>query len=125
MRYSKLFEDEITLENLTHPQLKAVCRLLMMPAVGTSNYLRFTLRMKLQELKADDKVGSFSDSFQLYGPFLIIMKSMESINEVKCSCRKKDACQLNGNYLVKLLMQSKRIRISRLGILHRPNRKFI
>ena len=57
MRYSKLFEDEITLENLTHPQLKAVCRLLMMPAVGTSNYLRFTLRMKLQELKADDKVG--------------------------------------------------------------------
>lgn len=56
MRYSKLFEDEITLENLTHPQLKAVCRLLMMPAVGTSNYLRFTLRMKLQELKADDKL---------------------------------------------------------------------
>eukprot|EP00795_Rhopilema_esculentum_P012504 gene12504-3189_t len=56
IRYSKLFEDEITLENLTHPQLKALCRLLMMSAVGTSNYLRFTLKMKLQELKADDKL---------------------------------------------------------------------
>ena len=56
LNYSKLFEDEITLENMTHAQLKALCRLLMMPAVGTNNYLRFALRMKLQELKADDKV---------------------------------------------------------------------
>eukprot|EP00794_Sanderia_malayensis_P005380 gene5381-6053_t len=56
MNYSKLFEDEITLENMTHGQLKALCRLLMLSAVGTSNYLRFSLKMKLQQLKADDKL---------------------------------------------------------------------
>jgi len=56
MKYSKLFEDEITLENIAHDQLKAICRLLMISPIGTSNFLRFKIRLKLQELKADDQM---------------------------------------------------------------------
>lgn len=55
LKYSKLFEDEITLDSLSRPQLQALCRVLEMPPIGTSNLLRFQLRMKLRSLAADDR----------------------------------------------------------------------
>lgn len=58
MRFSKLFEDELTLDNLTRPQLVALCRLLELQSIGTNNFLRFQLTMRLRSIKADDKVGS-------------------------------------------------------------------
>lgn len=54
LRFSKLFEDQITLDNMSRAQLKAINRLLMLPTIGTNNYLRFQLRMKLRQLRADD-----------------------------------------------------------------------
>lgn len=57
MRFSKLFEDELTLDNLTRPQLVALCRLLELQSIGTNNFLRFQLTMRLRSIKADDKVG--------------------------------------------------------------------
>lgn len=54
MKFSKLFEDEITLDNIPYDQLKALCRILLISPIGTPGFLRFKLRMKLQELKADD-----------------------------------------------------------------------
>lgn len=73
MRFSKLFEDELTLDNLSRPQLKALCkwayinplfsitrplynRLLLLQPLGTNDFLRFQLRMKLNQLKADDQL---------------------------------------------------------------------
>lgn len=56
LRFSKLFEDEITLDSLTRPQLTALCRVLEIAPIGTNNLLRFQLRMKLRSLAADDKV---------------------------------------------------------------------
>ena len=56
LKFSKLFEDEITLDNLTYDQLRALCRLLDLSAVGTSYFLRFQLQMKLRQLEADDRV---------------------------------------------------------------------
>lgn len=56
IRFSKLFEDELTLDNLSTPTLKALCRLLLLQPIGSSNFLRFQLRMKLRQLMADDKV---------------------------------------------------------------------
>lgn len=58
MQFSKLFEDEITLDSLTRPQLVALCRVLDVQTLGTSNFLRFLLRMRLRSLTADDKVTS-------------------------------------------------------------------
>ncbi|XP_060085567.1 mitochondrial proton/calcium exchanger protein-like [Ylistrum balloti] len=57
LRYSKLFEDEITLENLTRPQLQALNHVLNIPnSYAPDNMLRFQLRMKLRQLFADDKM---------------------------------------------------------------------
>lgn len=56
IKFSKLFEDEITLDSLSRPQLTALCRLLELQPIGTNNFLRFQLRMKLRNLKADDQM---------------------------------------------------------------------
>ncbi|XP_013928341.1 PREDICTED: LETM1 and EF-hand domain-containing protein 1, mitochondrial isoform X2 [Thamnophis sirtalis] len=56
LRFSKLFEDELTLDNLTRPQLVALCKLLELQSIGTNNFLRFQLIMRLRSIKADDKL---------------------------------------------------------------------
>lgn len=56
LKFSKLFEDEITLDSLSRPQLVALCRLLELQPIGTDIFLRFQLRMKLRSLKADDQM---------------------------------------------------------------------
>ena len=56
LKFSKLFEDEITLDNMTRTQLAAICRMLELPTVGTKAFLAFSIEMKLRNLKADDRV---------------------------------------------------------------------
>lgn len=56
MKFSKLFEDEITLDSLSRQQLTAICKVLEVGSLGTSNFLRFQLRMKLRTLAADDRM---------------------------------------------------------------------
>ncbi|XP_007909369.2 LETM1 domain-containing protein LETM2, mitochondrial isoform X1 [Callorhinchus milii] len=56
VRFSKLFEDELTLEHLNRPQLVALCRLLELQPLGTNNLLRFQLLMELSSIKADDQM---------------------------------------------------------------------
>lgn len=82
-------QDELTLDNLSMSQLRALCRLLNVPVslirllynlhasivsfrrsfwicifqpLGSPEILRFQLNMKLRELKADDKVSFISIS---------------------------------------------------------------
>ena len=55
-KFINLFEDELTLDNLSLSHLRALCRLLAISKLGTPEILRFRLNMKLRELKADDKV---------------------------------------------------------------------
>ncbi|XP_015675932.1 mitochondrial proton/calcium exchanger protein [Protobothrops mucrosquamatus] len=75
LRFSKLFEDELTLDNLTRPQLVALCKLLELQSIGTNNFLRFQLIMRLRSIKADDK--------------LITEEGMESltVKELQAACR--------------------------------------
>nr|XP_006010115.1 PREDICTED: LETM1 and EF-hand domain-containing protein 1, mitochondrial-like isoform X2 [Latimeria chalumnae] len=75
IRFSKLFEDELTLDNLTRPQLVALCKLLELQSIGTNNFLRFQLIMKLRSIHTDDK--------------LIAQESVDSlnVNELQAACR--------------------------------------
>lgn len=70
IKFSKLFEDELTLDNLTRPQLVALCRLLELQSIGTNNFLRFQLIMKLRTIRADDKVKTFT-----VDPSTVLLKS--------------------------------------------------
>ncbi|XP_043460850.1 mitochondrial proton/calcium exchanger protein [Leptopilina heterotoma] len=56
IKFSKLFEDEITLDSLSRQQLIALCRVLDVQTLGTTNFLRFLLRMRLRSLAADDRL---------------------------------------------------------------------
>jgi LETM1 and EF-hand domain-containing protein 1 len=75
MRFSKLFEDELTMDNLTRPQLVALCKLLELQSIGTNSFLRFQLTMRLRSIKADDK--------------LISEEGVDSLNvkELQAACR--------------------------------------
>ncbi|BGP30200.1 LETM1 domain-containing protein ylh47 [Rhodotorula toruloides] len=56
VRVARLFEDDLTLENLTRPQLVSMCRYMNINAFGTDIFLRFTIRNRLSKIKEDDKV---------------------------------------------------------------------
>ncbi|XP_060702393.1 mitochondrial proton/calcium exchanger protein isoform X1 [Hemiscyllium ocellatum] len=75
MRFSKLFEDELTLDNLTRPQLVALCKLLELQSMGTNNFLRFQLIMKLRSIRADDQLIATEGVNTL------------NVNELQAACR--------------------------------------
>jgi hypothetical protein len=56
VRVAKLFDDDLTLENLSRPQLVSMCRYMNIRAFGTDNFLRQTIRNRLAEIRRDDKV---------------------------------------------------------------------
>ena len=56
MKFAKLFEDDITLDNMDRNQLSAICRLLNLTPIGTSPFLRLQIELKLRGLKADDRL---------------------------------------------------------------------
>ncbi|GIX91553.1 hypothetical protein CDAR_528352 [Caerostris darwini] len=75
LKFSKLFEDEITLDSLSRAQLIALCRLLELKPLGTNNFLRFQLRNRIRNLRADDR--------------LIMKEGIDSmtITEIQAACR--------------------------------------
>lgn len=56
MKFSSLFENKLTLDNLDRLQLVGLCKLLGISTIGPDYYLRFTLHVKLRNLEADDKL---------------------------------------------------------------------
>jgi len=77
MKFSSLFENKCTLDNLDRPQLVALCKLIGISSIGPDYYLRFTLHLKLRHLEADDK--------------LIESEGIESLNveELQAACRER------------------------------------
>lgn len=56
LKFSRLFEDEFTLDNLTRDQLVAMCKYMNMNTFGTNGFLRYQLTNKIRQLKKDDKL---------------------------------------------------------------------
>jgi LETM1 and EF-hand domain-containing protein 1 len=77
MKFSSLFENKSTLDNLNRPQLVALCKLIGISSIGPDYYLRFTLHLKLRHLEADDK--------------LIEFEGIENLNveELQAACRER------------------------------------
>ena len=75
-KFMKLFEDELTLDNLGMSQLRALCRLLGISKIGSPEILRFRLNYKLRELKADDKLIAAEGGVDVL-----------SVHELQAACR--------------------------------------
>ncbi|ORY02802.1 LETM1-domain-containing protein [Basidiobolus meristosporus CBS 931.73] len=56
MNVAKQLEDELTLDNLSRPQIVSMCRFLGINSFGTDNFLRYQIRNKMRYLKADDRM---------------------------------------------------------------------
>ncbi|GAQ85899.1 hypothetical protein KFL_002600070 [Klebsormidium nitens] len=56
VNFAKLFNDELTLDNISRPRLVSMCKYMGLSPFGTDAYLRYTLRARLNWIKEDDKL---------------------------------------------------------------------
>lgn len=54
-RHYTTLQDELTLDNMSRPQLAGMCVYMGLRPYGSDNFLRFQLRAKLRSLKEDDQ----------------------------------------------------------------------
>jgi len=54
IRVAKLFNDDVTLDNLSRPQLVSMCRYMNINAFGTDNFLKHQIRARLEKIRVDD-----------------------------------------------------------------------
>jgi len=55
LKIASKFEEELTLDNLSRPQLVSICRYMNINAFGTDNFLRYQIRNRMHQLKKDDE----------------------------------------------------------------------
>jgi LETM1 and EF-hand domain-containing protein 1, mitochondrial len=65
-----LFKDDLTLDNLSRPQLVAICRYMNMTSFGTDNFLRYQVRVRMRQIKRDDRAISYEGVNSLSVPEL-------------------------------------------------------
>jgi LETM1 and EF-hand domain-containing protein 1 len=51
----KIFKDDLTLDNLSRPQLVSICRYMNITSFGTDNFLRYQVRVRMRQIKRDDR----------------------------------------------------------------------
>lgn len=75
--FAKLFNDELTLDNISRPRLVSMCKYMGIKPYGTDAYLRYMLRSKLAWIKNDDR--------------LIQTEGVESLSEaeLRVACRER------------------------------------
>ncbi|KAL3000680.1 hypothetical protein AAZX31_09G226600 [Glycine max] len=78
LEFAKLFNDGLTLDNISRPRLVNMCKYMGISPYGTDAYLRYMLRKRLQEIKNDDK--------------LIQVEGVESLSEAEL----RQACRDRG-----------------------------
>ncbi|GMK57058.1 hypothetical protein CspeluHIS016_0308980 [Cutaneotrichosporon spelunceum] len=54
IRVAKLFDSEITLDNLTRAQLVSICKYMNINAFGTDTFLKHQIRSRLEKIRVDD-----------------------------------------------------------------------
>lgn len=70
IRICKIFRDDLTLDNLSRPQLVAMCRYMNLSSFGTDTLLRYNIRHRMRQIKRDDKAISFEGIDSLTVPEL-------------------------------------------------------
>eukprot|EP00250_Pteridium_aquilinum_P012118 c20521_g1_i1 orf=1-2061(-) len=75
--FAKLFNDELTLDNISRSRLVSMCKYMGLQSYGTDAYLRYMLRSKLSWIKSDDR--------------MIKEEGIESLSEpeLRAACRER------------------------------------
>ncbi|RFU73639.1 hypothetical protein TARUN_8642 [Trichoderma arundinaceum] len=59
IRVCKIFRDDMTLDNLSRPQLVSMCRYMGLNTFGTDSMLRYQIRHRMRQIKRDDKAIAY------------------------------------------------------------------
>ncbi|KAJ6442562.1 MRS7 family protein [Purpureocillium lavendulum] len=59
IKVCKIFRDDLTLDNLSRPQLVSMCKYMNLNTFGTDMMLRYQVRHRMRQIKRDDKAISF------------------------------------------------------------------
>ncbi|KAI0198304.1 mitochondrial distribution and morphology protein 38 [Astrocystis sublimbata] len=59
IKVCQAFKDDLTLDNLSRPQLVSMCRYLNLNNFGTDTMLRYQIRHRMRQIKRDDRAISF------------------------------------------------------------------
>ena len=59
IKVCKVFRDDMTLDNLSRPQLVSMCKYMNLNTFGTDMMLRYQVRHRMRQIKRDDKAISF------------------------------------------------------------------
>lgn len=70
IKVCKVFKDDLTLDNLSRPQLVGICRYMNMSSFGTDNFLRYQIRLRMRQIKRDDRAIAFEGVDSLSVPEL-------------------------------------------------------
>ncbi|KAF2763588.1 LETM1-domain-containing protein [Teratosphaeria nubilosa] len=70
IKVCKLFKDDLTLDNLSRPQLVGICRYMNLNTFGTDAMLRYQVRHRMRQIKRDDRAISFEGVDSLSVPEL-------------------------------------------------------
>lgn len=66
----KIFKDDLTLDNLSRPQLVGICRYMSLSTFGTDAMLRYHIRHRMRQIKRDDKAIAYEGIESLSVPEL-------------------------------------------------------
>ncbi|EAL92753.1 MRS7 family protein [Aspergillus fumigatus Af293] len=55
IKVCKIFKDDLTLDNLSRPQLVAICKYMNLNSFGTDAMLRYNIRHRMRQIKRDDR----------------------------------------------------------------------
>ncbi|KAF2482353.1 LETM1-like protein-domain-containing protein [Neohortaea acidophila] len=70
VKVCKLFKDDLTLDNLSRPQLVGICTYMNLSTFGTDTMLRYQVRHRMRQIKRDDKAIAFEGVDSLSVPEL-------------------------------------------------------
>lgn len=70
VKVCKIFKDDLTLDNLSRPQLVAMTKYMNLNAFGTDMMLRYQIRHRMRQIKRDDRAISFEGVDSLSVPEL-------------------------------------------------------
>jgi LETM1 and EF-hand domain-containing protein 1 len=70
IKVCKIFKDDLTLDNLSRPQLVGMCRYMNLNTFGTDMMLRYQIRHRMRQIKRDDRAISFEGVDSLSVPEL-------------------------------------------------------
>ncbi|KAJ5111381.1 LETM1 domain-containing protein mdm28 [Penicillium argentinense] len=79
IKVCKIFKDDLTLDNLSRPQLVAICRYMNLNSFGTDAMLRYNIRHRMRQIKRDDRAIFYEGVHSLSVPELQMASASRGI----------------------------------------------